>query len=175
MDSPLVRIDPGLLIWTIITFLALLALLRWKAWGPIVAAIERREKAIKDAIEAAKQEREEATRLLAEHKTMIDQARRETVRLIDQGRKDAEVTRLELIEKARGDAREVLEQGRKQIERETRAAVQQIRTEAANLAVLAAGRIVKVSLDEGAQKRLIDECLKEIGDLPGTGPGQRPS
>ena len=175
MDNPLVKLDPGLLIWTVITFVVLLAILRWKAWGPIVAAIERREKAIKDAIDSAKQEREEATRMLAEHKKMIDDARRETVRLIDQGRKDAEATRAELVEKARGDAREVLEQGRKQIERETRAAVQQIRSEAANLAVLAAGRIVKVSLDEGAQKRIVDDCLKEIGELPGTGTGNRPS
>jgi F-type H+-transporting ATPase subunit b len=173
MDNPLVRIEPGLLIWTIITFVALLVVLRWKAWGPIVAAIERREKTIKDALDSAKSTRDEAAKLLAEHKAMIDQARRETARMIEQGRKDAEQSRAELIEKARADAQEVLAQGRRQIERETKAAVQQIRGEAANLAVLAAGKIVKVSIDEGTQKRLIDDCLKEIGDLPAS--GSRPS
>lgn len=166
MDNPLVRIDPGLFIWTLVTFAVLLIVLRWKAWGPIVAAIERREKTIKDAIDSAKKEREEALRLLGEHKSMIDQARRQTAAMIEQGRKDAEAVRAEMIEKAKRDAGEVIEQGRAQIERETRAAVQSLRGEAANLAILAAGRIVKISLDEGAQKKLVEECLNEISRLP---------
>lgn len=164
MDNPLVRIEPGVFIWTIITFLALLAVLRWKAWGPIVAALEKRERTIKDSIEAAKKEREEAQRLVEEHKQTIDQARKDTARMIEQGRKDAELARAELLEKSRHEAIEIVEQGRRQIERETRAAVQSLRSEAANLAVLAAGRIVKVSLDETAQKRIVDETLREIGD-----------
>ena len=170
MNNPLVRIDPGLLIWTVATFLVLLAVLRWKAWGPIVKAIERREKTIRDAIDTARKEKDEAGRLLEEHRKLIDQARRETAQMIEQGRKDAEVSRAELLEKARLEASGVVDQGRKQIEREARAAVQQIRGEAANLAVLAAGRIVKVSLDESAQKRLVEETLDEIGRSQGGRP-----
>ena len=75
----------------------------------------------------------------------------------------------EMIEKARHEASGVVEQGRQQIEREARAAVQALRAEAANLAVLAAGRIVKVSLDEAAQKRIVEECLQEIAELPSAG------
>lgn len=167
MDNPLVRFDPGLLIWTVVTFAALLAVLRWKAWGPIVGAIERREKSIRDAIEAARAQRDEAMRLLEENKRALDEARQETARMIEQARKDAEGARAELIEKARTEAAGVVEQGRHQIERETRAAVQQLRGEAANLAVLAAGRIVKVSLDDASQKRIVEECLDEISKLPG--------
>jgi F-type H+-transporting ATPase subunit b len=165
--SNLVKIDPGLIIWTVVTFLVLLAILRWKAWGPIVAALEKRERTIKDSIEAAKKEREEAQRLVAEHRQTIEQARKDTARMIEQGRKDAELARAEMLDKSRHDAREIVEQGRRQIERETRAAVQSLRSEAANLAVLAAGRIVKVSLDESAQKRIVDECLRDIGDTAG--------
>jgi F-type H+-transporting ATPase subunit b len=160
----LVKIDPGLIIWTVVTFLVLLAVLRWKAWGPIVTALEKRERTIKDSIDAAKKEREEAQRLVAEHRQTIDQARKETARMIEQGRKDAELARAEMLEKSRHEAHEIVEQGRRQIERETRAAVQELRSEAANLAVLAAGRIVKVSLDEPAQKRIVDECLRDIGE-----------
>jgi len=167
MDNPLVRFDPGLLIWTVLTFGALLAVLRWKAWGPIVGAIERREKAIRDAIDAARSQRDEAMRVLEDNKRALEEARLETARMIEQGRKDAEAARAELIDKARADAAGVVEQGRHQIERETRAAVQQLRGEAANLAVLAAGRIVKVSLDDAAQKRIVEECLDEISKLPG--------
>ena len=163
MDN-LVKIDPGLIIWTVVTFLILLAVLRWKAWGPIVAALEKRERTIKDSIEAAKKEREEAQRLVVEHKQAIEQARRDTARMIEQGRKDAETARAEMLEKSRHEAGEIVEQGRRQIERETRAAVQSLRSEAANLAVLAAGRIVKVSLDETAQRRIVDETLRDIGD-----------
>jgi len=166
MDNPLTRIDPGLFIWTVLTFLALVAVLRWKAWGPIVAAIERREKYIRDAIDSARKERDDAMKLLEEHRKMIEQARRDTAAMIEQGRRDADTVRSEMIEKARSEAGVVVEQGRRQIERETRAAVQDLRSEAAGLAVLAAGRIVKVSLDEAAQKRLVDECLREISSLP---------
>src|SRR5437667_9040457 len=113
MDNPLVRIDPGLLIWTVLTFLTLVALLRWKAWGPILAAIERREKAIRDAIESARKDREEARRMLEEHRRMIEQARRDTARMIDQGRKDGETARAEMVEKARHEASGVVEQGRR--------------------------------------------------------------
>ena len=141
MDN-LTKIDPGLVIWTVVTFLALLAVLRWKAWGPIVAALEKRERTIKDSIDAAKKEREEAQRLVAEHR-----------------------------QKSRHEAREIVEQGRRQIERETRAAVQSLRSEAANLAVLAAGRIVKVSLDESAQKRIVEETLCDIGESAGSSGG----
>ena len=166
MDNPLVKIDPGLFIWTIITFLVLLAVLRWKAWGPIVAAIERREKTIRDAIDSARKERGEALQLLEENKRMLIEARKETAAMIERGRKDSETVRVELIDKARQDAGEVVTQGRMQIERETRAAVGQLRSEAASLAVMAAGRIVKVSLDEAAHKRLVEECLQEISNHP---------
>ena len=170
MDN-LTKIDPGLVIWTVVTFLALLAVLRWKAWGPIVAALEKRERTIKDSIDAAKKEREEAQRLVAEHRQTIDQARKETARMIEQGRKDGEAARAEMLEKSRHEAREIVEQGRRQIERETRAAVQSLRSEAANLAVLAAGRIVKVSLDESAQKRIVEETLCDIGESAGSSGG----
>jgi F-type H+-transporting ATPase subunit b len=164
MDNPLVRIEPGLVIWTIGIFLLLVGLLRWKAWGPIVAAIETREKSIKDAIDDANRQRDEAMRLLEEQKRQTDQARAEVARMLDQGRKDAEASRAELIDKARHEAGTVVEQGRRQIERETRAAVQELKSETANLAILAAGRIVKVSLDETSQKRIVEECLKDIGE-----------
>jgi F-type H+-transporting ATPase subunit b len=167
MDNPLVRIEPGVLIWTVVTFSALLVVLRWKAWGPIIGAIERREKAIRDTIDGAKAQRDEAMRLLEDHKKMLEETRRETARMIEQGRKDAEAARGEMIEKARSEAGDVVEAGRKQIDREARAAVQALRGEAANLAVLAAGRIVKSSLDEASQKRIVEECLNEISGPPG--------
>src|SRR5437867_12857535 len=103
MDS-LVRLEPGLLIWTLITFLTLLFVMRKFVWGKIVDAIERREKTIRDAIEGAKKEREEAQRMLEEHRRMIEQARRDTARMIEQGRKDGEAARAEMIEKARQEA-----------------------------------------------------------------------
>jgi F-type H+-transporting ATPase subunit b len=169
--NSLVKIDPGLIIWTVVTFGLLVAILRWKAWGPIVAALEKRERTIRDSLDVAKKEREEAQRLVEQHRHAIEQARKDTARMIEQGRKDAETARAELLEKSRSESREIVEQGRRQIERETKAAVQELRSEAANLAVLAAGRIVKVSLDEKAQKQIVDECLRDIGNAAGSGGG----
>ena len=124
----LVKIDPGLIVWTVVTFVVLLLILRWKAWGPIVVALEKRERTIRESIDAAKREREEAQRLVVEHRQTIDQARKDTARMIEQGRKDAETARAEMLEKSRHEAHEILEQGRRQIERETRAAVQELRS-----------------------------------------------
>ena len=61
-------VEPGLVFWTLITFVCLAFLLRWKAWGPILRAVDEREKSIREAVEGAKRDREEAQRLMDEHR-----------------------------------------------------------------------------------------------------------
>src|SRR5262245_47221034 len=104
--NPLTRFNPGLMIWTWVTFGTLVALLAWKAWPSIVRSLELREETIRGAISQAKRDREEAQKLLEQHAAMIAQARRETAGLIEQGRKDAEQVRSEILDKARREQRE---------------------------------------------------------------------
>ena len=74
--SSFVEVRPGLIFWTIVTFVLVLLVLRAKAWGPILSLVEEREKQISSSIESAKRERAEAEKLLDEAKKAIAAARR---------------------------------------------------------------------------------------------------
>jgi len=168
--NPLTRFDPGLLLWTIITFVVLVLLLRWKAWPPIVKALRDREEAVRGAIEEARRHRLEAEKLLDEHKAMMVAARRETAALFEQGRRDAERVRQELLEKARHEQQEVVEQGRRQIAQETRSALASLQEKTVDLALAASEKLLRRTLDGDAHRRLVEEALKEIA---AEGPGEQ--
>ncbi len=154
-------IHPGLMIWTIISFLILLVVLKKLAWTPILAALDEREKGIKDNIEAAKLAREEAERALADYRKRLAEAPAEAQGIVAKARLDAERVREELIEKSKADAQALVERARKQIEMESQAAIKAIRAEIAELAVIAAEKIISRSLTPEDQRRLAVEGLKE--------------
>ena len=103
-DEPkggLLDVNPGLIVWTIVTFIIVLVVLRWVAWGPILQAVEAREKGIQDAIDSAKRDREEAERVMAENKRQLSEAQKQTAEIVAQGQKDAE----RIVEEAKSGAR----------------------------------------------------------------------
>lgn len=168
--NPLTQFNPGLLIWTTLTFILLVLLLWWKAWPSIVGALTKRESAVRDAIAQARQDREQAEKLLQEHRDLVAQARRETAALVDQGRRDAEKVRGEILDKARSEQQEFLEQGRRQIENETRAAIAGLRATAVDLALAASEKLLKRTLDGDTHRRLVEETLEELSDTGGGTP-----
>src|SRR5215475_13901837 len=97
----LLNIETGLLIWTVITFVILLAVLRKVAWGPILTTLEQREQTIRSSLEEAQRARQEAAQLLSQHQQMLTDANREVGRLLEQGREEAERLRISLTEQAR--------------------------------------------------------------------------
>src|SRR5882672_10568827 len=101
----LLNIEPGLIIWTIITFIVLLIVLRKVAWGPILTALEQREHTIRNSLDEAQRARQEAEQVLAQHQQMLAEANREVGRLLEQGREEAERLRASLAEQAREEAR----------------------------------------------------------------------
>jgi F-type H+-transporting ATPase subunit b len=101
----LLNVEPGLIIWTVITFVLLLIVLRKVAWGPILVALEQREHTIRSSLEEAQRARQEAEQLLAQHQQMLTDANREVGRLLEQGREEAENLRISLTEQAREEAR----------------------------------------------------------------------
>ena len=105
----LLNIEPGLIIWTVITFILLLIVLRKVAWGPILAALEQREHTIRNSLEEAQRARQEAAQLLAQHQQMLTDANREVGRLLEQGREEAERLRISLTEQARAEAQRLTE------------------------------------------------------------------
>ncbi|MGH9257161.1 MAG: F0F1 ATP synthase subunit B [Vicinamibacterales bacterium] len=162
MDNPLVQPDPGLFIWTILTFLALVALLARFAWRPLLAALERRQGTIAQALEDAQHARQEFERLQRESAQAMQQARVEAEAIIARSRSDAEALREELKQKSRAEAAAIIKNAERQIQMETARAVQQIRREAIDLSVSIASKILKRQVSKADHEGLIEETLKQV-------------
>ena len=162
MDNPLVQLDPGLFIWTILTFLVLLTLLAKFAWGPLLKALETRQAAIRKSLDDAEQARAELERLHLESAQMIRTARAEAESIISHSRTDADRLREEIKQKARTEGAALVRNAEHQIQLETARAVQQIRREAVDLSVLIASKIIGRNLSKKDNERLFEEALQQI-------------
>ena len=162
LAAGIMDLNPGLSLWTAITFLVLIGVL-WKfAFGPITRMLAERETTIRDAIDSARKEREEAEKMLAQQKEGLIKAQRDAAELAKRNQQEMETFRTQLTAQARKEADDLVATARKAIGEERRLAVAQLRAEVADLAVAAASRIVKSSLDEKAQRQLVDEYIKDL-------------
>jgi F-type H+-transporting ATPase subunit b len=162
MDNPLVQTDPGLFIWTIVTFLVLLGLLARFAWRPLLQALDTRQNAIRKSLDDAQQARQELERLNAESAQIIAKARQDADAIITQSRSDGDRLREEIRQKARGEADLIVKNAERQIQLETSRALEQIRHEAVELSVMIASKIIQRNLTKEDNERLIDEALKQV-------------
>jgi len=163
--SALITPHIGLIFWTLVTFLALLFLLSKFAWGPILGAMNAREEGIKGDLENARREREEALRLLEEHRGLITLARKERADAVEAGRRDAERLKGEILEEARKQREQLLKQAETQIDAGLRQARAELKGEAADLAIQAAGKLMGKNLDDATQRRLVEDYLADLERL----------
>ena len=164
--NPLVQPDPGLFIWTILTFLVLVALLARFAWRPLMEALDGRQAAIAKSLEDARRAQQELERLQRESLQMMASARAEAEAIVSRSRSDAEALREELKQKARAEAASIVKNAEKQIQMETARAVQQIRTEAVDLSVAIASKILRRQVSKEDNQALIEETLKQVESQP---------
>jgi F-type H+-transporting ATPase subunit b len=160
--NPLVQPDPGLFIWTIVTFLVLVALLAKFAWRPLLEALERRRLTIENALTDAQRAKEELQRLQRESAEILASARSEAEALVSRSRADADQLREELKQKARAEAAGIVANAERQIQLETARALQQIRSEAVDLSVTIASKILKRNVSRADNEGLIEETLKQV-------------
>jgi F-type H+-transporting ATPase subunit b len=158
----LTQINPGLTLWTGITFLVLLVVLGKFAWGPIVKMLVERERTIRDAIDSAKKERAEAERMLAEQKESLARAQREAAEIAKRNAQDVEKLRQELTDRARKEADELVATARRQVAEEISKAKAELKAQVVDLAIDAASRLVKANLDEKAQRALVEEYIAQL-------------
>ena len=158
----LTDINPGLTLWTAITFLVLVVVLAKFAWGPIVGMLADREKTIREALEQAKKERTEAEKLLADQKATFAQAQREAADLAKKNQQEVEALRQDLTAKAKKEAEELVSSARRQIVEEKAKAIAELKSQVADLAIEAAGKLVKASLDEKAQRQLVQDYIEQL-------------
>jgi F-type H+-transporting ATPase subunit b len=162
MNNPLVQPDPGLFIWTILTFLGLLLLLKILAWGPLLKALESRQETIRKSLDDAEQAKLELQRLQQESAQIIRQARVDAEAIVAQSRTDASRLRDEMRQKAKEESDAIVKNAERQIQLETTRALQQIRHEAIDLSVMIASKIIQKNLSKEDNERLIDEALKQV-------------
>ena len=132
----------GNAVWTLLIFGTLLVILGKYAWGPIMLALQRREDLIRDSLDKAKRQRDEAAPLLKKHTEQLQHAQAQAQQIGQQARADAEEARRQLLADAQAEARRMTDQARAEIESAREQAVKELFDQAAMLATTTAGRIV---------------------------------
>jgi F-type H+-transporting ATPase subunit b len=160
-DNPLLKAQPGLMIWTLVIFGITLFILKRYVFGPVGAAIEKRRADIAASIEEAERSRDEATSLLDDYKTRLTEARKEADKLREQGRKEGERQGAELVNQAQTQRERVLADAEVQIDAQTRAAASGLRDDVVSLALMAAEKVSGQSLSDEDHRRLIEQAIDE--------------
>jgi F-type H+-transporting ATPase subunit b len=160
--SGLIKVVPGLMIWTLVAFGITFYVLKRFAFGPIQKLIDERRDRIENAIDEADKARSEARQLLEQHRALIGQAKNESATILADARKVVEAQMQRVREEAEVERQRRLEETRKQIDAETARALDQIRNEVADLTIEATERVVGKVLDAEDQRRLIDEAIEGL-------------
>ena len=160
--NPLLQVDPGLYIWTIIIFLGLLWAFNKLAWKPLRATLNAREDSIRKSLDDARQAREELQKLRAESAQMMAAARAEADTILTRTREDANRFRDEMKVKAHAEASGIVKNAEQRIEMETARALQQIRAEAVEFSVAIASKILQRNVSKEDNERLIEETFRQI-------------
>ncbi len=151
---------PSLAIY-LVNFLLVLVLLYLFAYKPILKLMDQRADRIRESLEAADRAREDAASSQEAIQEQITEARREGQRIMDQTREAAERFRTEEMDKARQEAESFVERARSDIQRERDNAIAEVRTSFGDLAITAAERVIRSSLDRTAHEDLINQVLEE--------------
>ena len=162
MDNPLVQLDPGLFIWTILTFLTLLFLLAKFAWKPLLAALEDRENKIKNSLEDAEKAKAELERINVKSEEIIAKARSEAQSIHVEAKAATERIKADLKAKAEEDSKKIRGEAEKQIRVEKDKAINEIRQEVVDLSLAVAEKVIKKNLSKEDNQGLIEDSLKNL-------------
>ncbi len=161
-QSMLLDVNPGLIIWVTITFIALLFVLKKIAWGPILNSLDEREKFIKDSLEKAEKAQIDAEKLLAENKANLAKAEDDAQKIIEQGRDYSDKLKAQLLEEAKSTAQKMISDATSEIERKNKEAFNNLKVQVANIAIDAAEKIIRANLDKEKQTKLINDYLEDL-------------
>jgi F-type H+-transporting ATPase subunit b len=162
LGQALIQPQIGTIFWTLLTFAAMVLILRKVAWNPLLGALDAREQSIRGSHERASADREAAEELLQQHRDLLAEARRERAHAVDQGRQDAEKVRAEIMDEARRQRDQLMQQTAAQLDAGLRQARAELRGEAADLAILAAQKLLAKTLDDPTHRRLVEDYLADL-------------
>jgi F-type H+-transporting ATPase subunit b len=157
-------VEGGLMLWTLLIFALLLAVLKKFAWPAILGAVEAREQALERQLAEAARDREQAAALLAEHQKLIAEAKTQAHGVIVEARTVAEKERALAIEKTKQEQEELLARARREIAAERDSALAELRRAAVDLSLAAASRLIEKRLDGETDRKLVQEFLSTLGE-----------
>lgn len=155
-------VNPGLIIWTVVTFIFLLLILKKLAWKPILNSLHERETLIKESLEKAENARKDAEKLISDNKASIVKAEEEAQKIIEQSREYAEKLKSQILDESKHSAKKMIEDATNEIERKNAEAFNKLKNQVAEIAINAAERIIKETLDKQKQINLVDKYLDEL-------------
>ena len=160
--NPLVQLDPGLFIWTILTFLLLCFLLAKFAWKPLLSALESRENDIQSSIENAKKAKSELEQLNDESEKIIAEARSEAQEIRTEAKASAEKVKADIRSQAEEDVKKVKEEANAQIQVEKDKAISEIRQEVVTLTMSVAEKVIGKNLSVEDNQELIEKSIVDL-------------
>jgi len=162
MNNPLVQLDPGLFVWTILTFLLLLFVLAKFAWKPLLKMLNDREELIRSSLEDAEKAKEKLEKLNAEGEAIINQARSEAQSILSEGKAAVSKLKDETLDVAKEQAKQIASEAEKQINIEKDKAIAEIKSEVVNLSMSIAEKLINKNISPEDNKALIDESLSNV-------------
>ena len=160
--NPLVQLDPGLFVWTIITFMVLFFVLAKFAWKPLMKMLQEREEMIRDSLNDAEKAKAELEHLNEESEAIMTKARAEAQTILANGKAAAEKVKEDTIAKAKEQAIKIIKKTEKQIQIEKDKAIADIKQEVVNLSLSVAKKLINKNLNDADNKSLIEETLKKV-------------
>jgi F-type H+-transporting ATPase subunit b len=161
------KAEPGLIIWTIISFI-LLVILLWKvAYPQILKGMKNREQTIKQQLEEAQKTKKEAENLLEDYKRQLAEARSEAQKIINEGKSLGENMRKEIVQKAQAESNQIVKRAQEEIELQKQKAILELQEKIADLSIMAATKIINKSLNTEDNRRLVEEYVSKVGELYG--------
>jgi len=161
-NGGLLDVNPGLMIWTVITFIILVLILKKVAWKPILTALDKRESDIKESLAQAEKANDEAKKILEENQANLAKAEEESKKIIEQSRAYAESLKEQLIKDSKDQAKKIVDEASSEIQRKKDAAFEELKGQIAEIAVNAAEKIIRESLDAQKSKQVIDKYLNDV-------------
>ena len=162
MNNPLVQLDPGLFVWTILTFLVLLGVLAKFAWNPLLKMLQDRENLIRSSLDDAEKAQMELARLNSEREDIINKARSEAQTILAEGKAAASKLKDETLNGAKVQAKSILSDAERQIQIEKDKAIAEIKSEVVDLSLSVATKLIKKNISREDNQALIDDSLENV-------------
>ena len=165
----IMNVEPGLMIWTVVTFVVLLVALRFMAWKPLISSLEARERRIREAVEGAERARAESEAVLAKHRAALDASREEAQKIIEAGKSEGLKLQHEIQAEARHEAEEFKARARRELDLAVEQAHKELFEQASKLSTELAERILLRTLEGAEHRRLLEQVLEEYRSVGSSG------